>query len=78
MLANINWHRRNEAESDIVKWVTTYCMGIFLEDAPSKHGEEVLRSMWNALDKHNNYMICMGRGSGKSCYELCTTMAAMA
>lgn len=78
MFAAIDWERRREAETDIVKWVTTYCMGIFLEDAPSKHGEEVLRSMWTALDSHNNYMICMGRGSGKSCYELCTAMAAMA
>lgn len=78
MFAGIDWERRREAESDIVKWVKTYCMGVFLEDVPSKYGEDVLRRMWSALDSHNNFMICMGRGSGKSCFELCTTMAALA
>lgn len=33
--------------------------------------------MWSALFNHNNYMILMGRGSGKSVYELCTTMASI-
>lgn len=77
LFSEINWERRKEAESDIIKWVKTYCIGIFLEDAPPERGEQVLRQMWNALDSHNNYMILMGRGSGKSVYELCTTMASI-
>ena len=60
-----------------MKWVNTYCMDIFLEDPPPPKGEEVLRQMYNALDSHSNYMILMGRGSGKSVYELCTTMMAL-
>lgn len=77
MFDNIDWDRRKEAETDIVKWVNTYCLGVFLEDPPPPRGEEVLRQMWNALDSHNNYMILMGRGSGKSVYELCTTVASI-
>lgn len=77
LFSKIDWKRRREAESDIVKWVNTYCIGTFLEDPPPPKGEEVLRQMWNALDKHNNYMILMGRGQGKSVYELCTTTASI-
>lgn len=42
---NINWERRNKAEKSLVDWVNTYFIGLLYEDAPSIHGEEVLRDM---------------------------------
>lgn len=49
-----------------------------IDDLPPRKGEEVLRCMEKAIDAHTNYMICMGRGSGKTCYSLITTIYAIA
>ncbi len=76
--AEINWKRRNEAEKSIVKWVQTYCLGLLLDDAPPPKGKEVLEQMATAISAHNNYLICMSRGSGKSSYIECVTLYALA
>lgn len=76
--AEINWKRRNEAEKSIVKWVQTYCLGLLLDDAPPPKGKDVLKQMAGAMTAHNNYLICMSRGSGKSSYLECVTLHALA
>ena len=76
--AEINWKRRNEAEKSIVKWVQTYCLSLLLDDAPPPKGKEVLEQMATAIQTHNNYLICMSRGSGKSSYIECVTLHALA
>lgn len=78
-LAKINWERRNEAEKSLGAWVRTYmCGGLALNDEPSKYGYEVLWQMERALTGHRNYMICMGRGFGKSSYCICAALFALA
>lgn len=77
-IANIDWERRNEAETSIEKWVQTYCLGLLLDDAPPPKGLEVLQQMSDAMDAHTNYLICMPRGHGKSSYCECVTLHALA
>ena len=59
-------------------WVKTYCLGLVLDDAPPPKGEEVLRKMEHAITAHSNFMVCLHRGAGKSCYTICTTLYAIA
>ena len=75
---NIDWKRRNKAEKSIGDWVNTYCLGLLLDDSPPPKGIEVLRQMHEATTSHNNYLICMSRGSGKSSYVECITLNALA
>ena len=78
-IANIDWERRNEAEKSLGAWVKTYmCGGLALNDEPSEYGYEVLGQMDEALTAHKNYMICMGRGFGKSSYCICAALYALA
>jgi len=49
-----------------------------LDDAPPPKGKEVLKQMADAMATHNNYLICMSRGSGKSSYIECVTLHALA
>ena len=78
-LANINWERRNKAEVSLGEWVKTYmCEGLALNEEPSERGYEVLKDMEKAISSHKNYMICMGRGFGKSSYCICATLFAVA
>lgn len=78
-LSNVDWDRRNHAETSLSEWVKTYmCDGLALNDEPSERGYAVLRDMESALTSHANYMICMGRGFGKSSYCICATLYAIA
>lgn len=54
------------------------CDGLALNEEPSERGYEVLKDMESALTSHKNYMICMGRGFGKSSYCICATLFAIA
>ena len=75
----IDWDRRKRAETSLAEWVKTYmCDGLALNDEPSERGYEVLKQMERALNAHENYMICMGRGFGKSSYCICATLFAIA
>lgn len=74
----IDWNRRNEAEKSLVKWVNTYCIGLLLDDAPPPKGEEVLKQMEKSITSHSNFLLCLHRGAGKSCYTICTTLYAIA
>lgn len=79
-LSNINWERRNLAEADIVVWVRTYCIGVFLDEAPPPIGEEILREMWRAITDPTSrpYLVCMARGGGKTSYTECVLMYSIA
>ena len=78
-LAEIDWNRRRRAEASLGEWVRTYmCDGLALNDEPSERGYEVLSDMERAITSHANYMICMGRGFGKSSYCICATLFAIA
>ena len=35
----IDWDRRHRAESSLVEWTKTYCVGILLDDPPPPKGE---------------------------------------
>lgn len=49
-----------------------------MDDAPPPKGKDVLKQMASAMTTHNNYLICMPRGSGKSSYIECVTLHALA
>lgn len=51
--------------------------GVALNDEPPEKGCEVLKEMEDALTSHKNYMICMGRGFGKSSYCICASLFAL-
>lgn len=76
--ANVDKRRRAKAESSLVEWTKTYCVGILLDDPPPPRGEEILAEMERALDDVRPYMIMMQRGGGKSCYVECAAAFAMA
>lgn len=76
--ANVDRRRRAKAESSLVEWTKTYCVGILLDDPPPPRGEEILAEMERALDDVRPYMIMMQRGGGKSCYVECAAAFAMA
>ena len=77
--ASIDWERRTNAEKSLGEWVKTYmCDGLALNDEPPEKGYEVLSQMEDALTSHKNYMICMGRGFGKSSYCICASLFAIA
>lgn len=76
--AKINWKRRNNAEKSLSTWVDTYCVPLLLQDPPSQKGYDVLQKMERALTAHQNYMICMPRGQGKSSFVCCATLFALA
>lgn len=76
---NINWERRREAEKSLGDWTRIYmCDGLALNEEPSEKGYAVLKQMEEALTAHQNYMICMGRGFGKSSYCICAALYAIA
>lgn len=77
-IKGIDWKRRRNAESSLVEWVNTYCIGLLLEDQPPELGDEVLNQMRSALVSRQNYCILMGRGSGKTSYMECAAMFAIA
>lgn len=76
--SEIDWTRRNAAESTIEEWVKTYCVGLLLDDAPPPKGVDVLKEMTHAITAHENYLICLPRGSGKSSYCECVALYALA
>ena len=51
-----------------MKWVNTYCVGVFLDDPPPPRGEEILCEMGRAIIDSRPYMILQARGSGKTSY----------
>ena len=77
--SKINWKRRKEAESDIVRWVKIYvCNGLLLDDEPPPLGEQILREMWQAIFDARPYLIEQARGSGKTSYIESVVLAAIA
>ena len=77
-LACVDWERRKRAEKSLVDWVEEYCVGLVLDEPPPPKGEEVLRQMERSITSHSNFMVCLHRGAGKSCYTICTTLYALA
>lgn len=53
-------------------------VGLALAEDPSPRGYEVLTQMEKALTAHENYMLCLPRGSGKSSYCICAALYAVA
>lgn len=76
--SKIDWKRRNNAEKSLAAWVKTYCIPLLLQDEPSAKGYDVLMKMQRALTAHQNYMICMPRGQGKTSFVCCATLFALA
>lgn len=79
-LSKINWERRNNAEADIITWIKTYCIGVFLDEPPSPIGELIIREMYECVCNNalvRPYMICMARGGGKTSYTECLLMYVM-
>ena len=76
--SKIDWERRNAAESDIVLWVNTYCIGAFLDETPPPLGEQIIREMWQAIQDSRPYLIEQARGSGKTSYIESVVTAAIA
>lgn len=77
--SKIDWTRRREAESDIVKWFKVYiCKGLLLDEEPPPLGEQIIREMWQAIFDARPYLICQARGSGKTSYIEGVTLAAIA
>lgn len=76
--ANIDWNRRRAAEKSLVNWVETYCVPLLLNDHPPQLGNKVLEQMERTITAHEKFMICMGRGSGKTSYVECATLFAIA
>ncbi|MBQ7189139.1 MAG: phage terminase large subunit family protein [Kiritimatiellae bacterium] len=76
--SEINWERRNAAESDIVLWINTYCIGHILDTPPSPKCEEILHEMHKACIDKRPYLISMARGSGKTSYIECLTSFLLA
>ena len=60
-----------------MKWVNTYCVGVFLDDPPPPKGEEILREMGRAIIDSRPYMILQARGSGKTSYLESVIMYAL-
>lgn len=75
---HIDWERRRNAERSLVDWVQTYCVPLLLNDPPPELGKKVLEEMEHTITAHEKYMICMGRGSGKTSYVECATLFAIA
>ena len=49
-----------------------------MNDPPPELGNKVLLEMEHTITAHEKYMICMGRGSGKTSYVECATLFAIA
>ena len=41
-LTKIDWERRNKAQTSLVSFIDTYCIGILLDDKPSVKAKECL------------------------------------
>lgn len=75
---SIDWDRRRKAETSLVNWVATYCVPLLLNDAPPELGNTILEQMEHTITAHEKFMVCMGRGSGKTSYVECATLFAIA
>lgn len=74
----IDWNRRKNAEKSLVNWVETYCVPLLLNDPPPVLGNQILAQMEQTITAHEKFMVCMGRGSGKTSYVECATLFAIA
>lgn len=65
----INWKRRRKAEKSLAAWVKAYGIGVFVDDEPPPHGDEILAEMEAAIRASSRpYQILMSRGHGKTSY----------
>jgi hypothetical protein len=58
--------------------VTTYCVGILIDEPPCENANKILDEMERALNDVKPYQLLMGRGNGKTSLTECTAVYAMA
>ena len=51
---------------------------MLLNDPPPELGKKILAQMEHTITAHEKFMVCMGRGSGKTSYVECATLFAIA
>lgn len=65
----IDWKRRKRAEKSLAAWLTTYGIGVFVDDPPPKpHGVKILAEMEEAVGSSRPYQVLVARGGGKTSY----------
>ena len=65
----IDWKRRKRAEKSLAAWMTTYGIGVFVDDPPPKpHGVKILAEMEEAVRSSRPYQVLVARGGGKTSY----------
>lgn len=65
---NIDWTRRRTAEKTLLSWISTYGIGVFIDDEPDGHLPEVVAAIETALATAQPYQILMPRKHGKTSY----------
>lgn len=65
---HIDWSRRREAEKSLLNWLSTYGIGVFIDDKPDGHLPEVVNAIEGALKTARPYQILMPRKHGKTSY----------
>ena len=65
-ISNIDWKRRDAASKSLVSFIKTYCMGLMIDDEPSKMFIQALNEMDFALNQSRPYNIELPRGTGKT------------
>ena len=65
----IDWKRRKKAEKSLAAWLSTYGLGVFVDDPPPKpHGVKILAEMEEAVGSSRPYQVLVARGGGKTSY----------
>ena len=65
----IDWKRRKKAEKSLAAWLSTYGIGVFVDDPPPKpHGVKILAEMEEAVGSSRPYQVLVARGGGKTSY----------
>ena len=64
----IDWKRRRAAEKSLLAWISTYGVGVFIDDVPDGHLPEVVAAVETALGTARPYQVLMPRKHGKTSY----------